>query len=76
MNALRSPLDTDGLCSDEATAKLKKQILDLQSLIEAANAERDASRDRVNDKEAALRESEAAMALSHKQAENEHQMRA
>jgi DNA repair exonuclease SbcCD ATPase subunit len=76
MNALRSALDTDGFSSDEATAKLKKQILDLQSLIDEANAERDAYRDRVNENETALRESEAAMALLHKYAENEHQMRA
>jgi hypothetical protein len=72
MNALRSALDTDRLSSDEATATLKKQILDLQSLVNAANAERDAYPNRVNENEAALRESEAAMALLHKQAVNEH----
>jgi hypothetical protein len=46
----------------------------MQSLIDAANAERDAYRDRVNENEAALRESETAIALLHKQAENKHQM--
>jgi hypothetical protein len=59
MKTVRAALDTTGLSPKDANAKLKKQILDMQALMEVSTAERDVFRDRAAASEAALRDSEA-----------------